>query len=151
MAFNPGGGGGSLATSSDVTLSNITNGQILSYDQTAAKWKNASSPANTNVNIVSSSTSALTLPSPSAYSASRVTLDAACTLTFPAVTLGASFVLTLVQGSGGNKTVTWPSSVKWAGGVAPSLSVAANAKDALSFFSDDGSTWLGFYSGQDMR
>lgn len=43
MGFNPSGGGGSasIASSSDVTLNNPANNEVLAYDATAAKWKNA--------------------------------------------------------------------------------------------------------------
>lgn len=41
MTFIPGGGGGgSVSTSNDVALNNISNGDVLSYDSTISKWKN---------------------------------------------------------------------------------------------------------------
>lgn len=43
MTYVPGGGGGSgsVSTSSDVALNNASDGQVLSYDASLAKWVNA--------------------------------------------------------------------------------------------------------------
>lgn len=47
------------------------------------------------------------------------------------------------------RTVTWPGSVKWSGGVAPTLTSTNNKKDIFSFFTTDaGTTWYGFIGGQ---
>jgi hypothetical protein len=47
------------------------------------------------------------------------------------------------------RTVTWPASVSWAQGTSPVLSSANGNKDVFSFLStDNGTTWLGFISGQ---
>lgn len=49
MGFNSGSGsgGGSVAGSSDVALSNPANNNVLTYDTTTSKWKNAVAPAAT--------------------------------------------------------------------------------------------------------
>ena len=79
------------------------------------------------------------------------TLDAATvTATFTGATSGlvAAMVLELAQDGTGGRLVTWPGSVVWPGGVAPTLSTAAAAVDILTFFSrDGGTTWYGFASG----
>jgi hypothetical protein len=55
----------------------------------------------------------------------------------------------LVIGNGNTRTITWPASVKWAGGGAPTLSSGAFKTDVFSFIStDNGTTWLGFIGGQ---
>lgn len=47
------------------------------------------------------------------------------------------------------RTVTWPASVKWAGGTSPTLTSTNAKKDVLAFISpDNGTTWLGFVGGQ---
>lgn len=103
------------------------------------------------VRTVAASGAAQTIPAPSAAGINRITLTANCTLTFPTATAGASFTLTLVQDGTGSRTITWPGSVKWANGVAPTLSTGAGKVDRLSFLCDDGSTWAGFVSALDMR
>lgn len=45
-------------------------------------------------------------------------------------------------------TVSWPTSVKWAGASAPSLTSTNNKKDILHFTTIDGGTnWYGFIGG----
>ena len=48
------------------------------------------------------------------------------------------------------RSVTWPGSVKWAGGgTAPTLTSTNAKRDVLSFLStDNGTSWLGFVGGQ---
>ena len=48
---------------------------------------------------------------------------------------GGFYALAVIQNSGSN-TLTWNSVFKWAGGVAPTLSTAAGAKDYFTFRSD---------------
>ena len=48
---------------------------------------------------------------------------------------GAFYALAVIQ-NGGSNTLTWNSVFKWAGGVAPTLSTAASAKDYFVFRSD---------------
>ena len=63
-----------------------------------------------------------------------LTMTAACTFTFsnPITGVGYYRIFLLQDGTGG-WTVTWPGTVKWSGGVAPTLS-AANKMDILTFF-----------------
>jgi DNA-binding beta-propeller fold protein YncE len=53
-------------------------------------------------------------------------------------------------GSSSLATITWPSSVKWAGGTAPSAP-ASGEKDVYNFFTlDGGTTYYGFQAGDAM-
>jgi|GEM_PF-1998319 len=45
-----------------------------------------------------------------------------------------NFLLRILQDATGGRTITWPGSVKWAGGAAPTLSVGANAVDIVTFY-----------------
>ncbi len=75
----------------------------------------------------------------------------ATTFTFsnpPASGTAGSF--TLVVTNGGSQTVTWPASVDWIGGNAPTLT--SSGVDVLSFMSTDGGiNWRGFVAGLDMK
>ena len=75
------------------------------------------------------------------------TVGAAITLTLNANCLtGFCRTLTLVITNGGAFTVTWPASVKWAGGSAPTFSAAGI--DVVTLLTvDGGSTWLGSANG----
>lgn len=61
----------------------------------------------------------------------------------------SSFALYLKQDATGNRSVTWTSmNIKWAGGVAPTLSTAGNSLDIVVFESlDGGTTWYGSLVG----
>lgn len=76
-----------------------------------------------------------------------LTLTGNCTFTFPALTAGKQFTILLKQDGTGSRTVTWPSSVRWAGGTAPTITATATKTDVLSFIAD-GTYWLGFVGGQ---
>ena len=56
------------------------------------------------------------------------------TLTFTAPAGVGNFLLRVVQDGTGGRTVTWPASVKWPGGTAPTLSSGANAEDIITFY-----------------
>jgi hypothetical protein len=79
------------------------------------------------------------------------TISGATTLTvsnIPTSGNAASFILDLTNG--GSATITWWSGVKWAGGVAPTLTSAG--RDALGFFTHDaGTNWSGLVLGKDIK
>jgi len=80
-------------------------------------------------------------------------LTGATTYTFsnPASTGNASsFTLKIIQGSTA-RAITWPSSVDWAGGTAPTLTGTNNGVDVFVFYTIDGGTiYYGFTAGQAM-
>lgn len=75
-----------------------------------------------------------------------LTLTGNCVLTFPTPAAGGQFTLMLKQDATGSRTVTWPSTVRWAGGTAPTLTATATRTDIVTFVSD-GTYWLGFVGG----
>jgi hypothetical protein len=70
-----------------------------------------------------------------------ITLTGTCTITMPTAVSGKSFIMFLKQDATGSRTVTW-STVKWAGGTAPTITSTASRQDIYSFFSD-GTNWYG--------
>jgi hypothetical protein len=70
-----------------------------------------------------------------------ITLTGNATITMPTATSGKSFIMYLKQDATGSRTVTW-STVKWAGGTAPTITSTASRQDIFSFFSD-GTNWYG--------
>lgn len=104
-----------------------------------------------NVSTVTASGSALTLPDVTVATMHDITLTANCTFTFPTAQAGKSFSVRLKQDGTGSRTVTWPGSVKWAGGTAPTLSTGASKVDVLAFVCFDGSTWDGVLASKDNR
>lgn len=84
-----------------------------------------------------------------------------CLLTFNTPNEGPQRKTIIFQQSwtGAAKAVTWPTSatptvatptVKWAGGVAPTLSTGNMAQDIFELVTRDGATWWGRVLGQDM-
>ena len=62
----------------------------------------------------------------------------------------SAFTLKVIQGATA-RTITWPTSVDWAGGTAPTLSTGDDDVDVFVFFTHDGgTTYYGFTAGQDM-
>ena len=62
----------------------------------------------------------------------------------------SSFTLKVTQDSSA-RTITWPGSVDWAGGTAPTLSTGSGDVDVFVFMTvDGGTTYYGFTAGQDM-
>lgn len=72
----------------------------------------------------------------------KSTLTANCTYTFTAPPLKGRMQLKVVQDATGSRTVTWPATVKWPGGTAPTLSTAASAIDIITFYWD-GTSYYG--------
>jgi hypothetical protein len=62
---------------------------------------------------------------------------------------GRSCSFSLILTNGGSQTVTWPASVDWAGGTAPTLTTSG--VDVLTFTTvDAGTIWYGFLAGAAM-
>jgi hypothetical protein len=80
----------------------------------------------------------------------NLTLASSTTLTFtnpsPSGT-AYSVLLYCKQDATGSRVITWPASVKWPNGSAPTMSTTANKVDVFSFFTlDGGTTYLGALS-----
>lgn len=67
------------------------------------------------------------------------------TFTFTAPTNPCNILLMLIQDGTGSRTATWPGTVKWAGGTAPTLTTGANTIDMCSFYWD-GTNYFGVAS-----
>lgn len=49
---------------------------------------------------------------------------------------GSEYIVSVVQDATGGRTISWPSTVKWVGGTAPTLTATALARDNFKFWSD---------------
>lgn len=79
------------------------------------------------------------------------TVTGAVTWTFAgAAAAGTITAVTMELTNGGSAAQTWPASVKWDGGVAPTLTAAG--LDILEFYTrDGGTTWRGFLAAKDSK
>lgn len=156
MSFNP--GSGTIGGASDVALSNPVTSNFLAYNTSLGKWQNT--PLNGYATLANqggmegywsnfNATGAITLDLANG-NIFRLTLKGDVTFSFTGSTnnLGCSFTLYIKQDGTGSRAVTWPTSVAWAGGVAPTLSTGANAMDIVVFETiTGGTTWFGALVG----
>ena len=70
------------------------------------------------------------------------TLDENLTFTFIAPDGPGGFTMKLTQDGAGTNSVTWPATVFWEGGTAPTITVTASAVDLVSFYFD-GTNYFG--------
>jgi len=69
------------------------------------------------------------------------------TFTFTAPTKPGTFILVLVQDSVGSRTVTWPGTVDWPSGTAPTLTTTATTGTDIIHFVYDGTNYYGTSAG----
>jgi hypothetical protein len=74
-----------------------------------------------------------------------VTMTGNCTFTMPTATAGKSFILIATQDGTGSRTAVF-TSVKFAGGVAPTLTTTATTGVDILTFVADGTNWYGTYA-----
>lgn len=121
-----------VGTSDSQTLTNktLTNPTVTNYVESVVSIGNSGT----------SQTLALTNGT-----VQTVTMTGNCTFTMPANVAGKSFILIAVQDGTGSRTATF-TSVKWAGGTAPTLTTTATTgRDILTFVAD-GTNWYGTYA-----
>lgn len=79
-----------------------------------------------------------------------VTLGGNRTLAVSNVAAGQCFVLRLVQDGTGTRTVTWFTTLKWAGGTAPTLTTTINKTDVFGFICTSAGNYDAFVIGQNL-
>lgn len=79
-----------------------------------------------------------------------VTLEGNRTLALSNASVGQVFIIRLVQDATGSRTVTWFSTIKWAGGSAPTLTTTASKTDVLGFLCTSSGNYDGFVIGQNL-
>ncbi len=155
-----GGNGGTVVTEDGVQT--LTNKTITYADNTLTGVAGTTATQTlTNKTIEAGTfTNGYTEESVSANTSTAYTIDLAngtlqiltltgnCTYTFPTPVAGKSFTLVQKQDGTGGRTVTWPASVQWPGGTAPTLTSTASKADKFIFTAIDGSSWLGSNGGQ---
>lgn len=72
------------------------------------------------------------------------------TFTVSNMVAGQMFFVRILQDSVGSRTVTWFSTITWAGATAPTLTTTANRADLFAFFAKTATTFDGFVVGQNI-
>ena len=162
--------GNTVTTLNNMTMANVTISSVASTFPNAYLTNTAATIGNTAVTLGSTTTSlgnvtlvntTVTNYTETPYTANSstaitlaltngtvqiITLTGNATITMPTATSGKSFIMYLKQDATGSRTVTW-STVKWAGGTAPTITSTASRQDIYSFFAD-GTNWYGVTVGQ---
>lgn len=60
------------------------------------------------------------------------------------------FMVNITQDGGGSRTVTWFTTIRWAGGAAPTLTTTGNKRDSFGFRRTGSGTYDGFVIGQNI-
>lgn len=71
-----------------------------------------------------------------------LTLNASTTLTLTNPITGLFYFIKAVQDATGSRTITWPGTVKWSGGTAPTLTTTASKTDIITLWWD-GTNYFG--------
>lgn len=66
------------------------------------------------------------------------------TIALSNITVGQIIIVEITQDSGGSRTVTWFSTIRWAGGSAPTLTTTANKRDVFGFICTGSGTYDGY-------
>jgi hypothetical protein len=154
-----------LGYHTNITASNITASATLSASHITA-CDIVASGIGSNVATVPLFISSGRYQTPQTYSpsaAGTATLNLALgnqhLITMPAgnITIalsnektGLPFIVSITQDSVGSRTVTWFTTIKWAGGSAPTLTTTANKRDTFGFIVTGSSTYDGFVVGQNI-
>lgn len=73
------------------------------------------------------------------------------TIAFSNDSVGQIITIDIIQDATGSRTVTWPAGIKWAGGVAPTLTTTASKIDSLMIrVVTAGSAYYGYVAGQNI-
>ncbi len=71
-----------------------------------------------------------------------LTLNASTTLTLSNPITGLFYFIKAIQDATGSRTITWPGTVKWSGGTAPTLTTTAAKTDIITLWWD-GTNYFG--------
>ena len=78
----------------------------------------------------------------------RITMPAGnITIALSSITDGQSIHIAITQDGTGSRTVTWFSTIRWAGGAAPTLTTGANKRDVIVIMCTGSGTFDGFIAG----
>jgi hypothetical protein len=136
------------------TTGNITFKKDVSYEDNLVVRPTLKDYAETRTTpSISSNTLTLDIENGNVFEITHNSNITTLTISNPPATGNAgSFKLILKQDATGGRTIAWPAAVKWAGGVAPTLTTTANAINILTFLTTDaGTKWYGFLNGAGMN
>lgn len=72
------------------------------------------------------------------------------TIALSNATNNQNFLISITQDGGGSRTVTWFTTIRWAGGTPPTLTTTASKRDIFGFIRTGSGTYDGLVVGQDI-
>jgi hypothetical protein len=135
---------GTLITNSVATLSSLSSVGTITTGTWSAQVQDyteintaASTGTSYTINIANGNVFSLTLTGNVTFAFSNVPASNASSIT-----------LFLIQDGTGSRTATWPGSVIWPGGTAPTLTTTAGHVDVITMITTNaGTTWRAFVAG----
>ena len=138
------GDAGNIGSASDTDAIAIASDGEVSLSQRTTFSKAVKTPLKSNTD---GSTITFNLDEANTHT---VTLGDNRTLALSNSDAGQKFIINLVQDGTGSRTVTWFSTIKWAGGSAPTLTTTANKADSFGFLCTGTDAYYGFVIGQNI-
>jgi len=137
----------------DTSTSSPADGEVLTWVAANNAWEPAGSTPLLESQVADSSsagTVTFDLNDGNVFTSTLTENTAVAFTNPPATGTAQGFTVVFTQDATGGRTVTWPASVQWAGGTAPTITSAANATDVITLITyDGGTTYYGFLAGQD--
>lgn len=126
-----------------------TGAAVFSTNPTIAKpVLNATNPTAQTYSPSGGGTATLDL---SLANEHRITMPAGnITIALSNDTNSQRFIVSITQDSSGSRTVTWFTTIKWAGGTPPTLTTTASKRDTFGFIRTGSATYDGFIIGQNI-
>lgn len=72
------------------------------------------------------------------------------TIALSNATVGQCFIVRILQDSGGSRTVTWFTTIRWINGTQPTLTTTASHWDTFGFICTASNTFDGYIVGQNL-
>lgn len=131
-----------------VTVAGVTASQTLTNKTLTKPVVNASVQGTQTYTPSGGGTATLDL---SLANLNYITMPAGnITIALSNATVGQVFIIRILQDSGGSRTVSWFTTIKWAGGTTPTLTTTANKADTFGFIVTGSGTYDGYIVGQNV-
>lgn len=152
---------GSAAIATSKINATFPSGAIVGTTDTQTLTNKTFTSPTINAPTVNGSSPAITTYTPSVGGTATLVMGTSNIhfITMPAgnITIALSgtltnqcFAIRILQDSVGSRTVTWFSTIKWAGGSAPTLTTTANKADTFGFITTSSGNYDGFIIGQNV-
>ncbi len=128
-----------------------TAGQVLKTAGAAANpaWSSTGLKIDSHIGIITADSDGSTITFDlSLTDWHSVTLGGNRTLALSNPTTGQQFTIVLIQDGTPPRTVTWFTTIKWAGGAAPTLTATSGGIDVFTFKCTGSNAYYGFVAGQ---